>query len=58
MIENLPGIAVLLVLSAIVALIVIGMVRSKKRGGSSCGCGCSDCPMKGKCHTEKTDEKQ
>jgi len=39
-----------LVLFAIVAGIITKMVKDKKAGKSSCGCGCSNCPMSGECH--------
>ncbi|MCR4693196.1 MAG: FeoB-associated Cys-rich membrane protein [Firmicutes bacterium] len=39
-----------LVLLAIVAGIVTKMVKDKKAGKSSCGCGCGNCPMSGECH--------
>lgn len=41
---------VLGVLVVIVALIITKMVRDKKNGKTSCGCGCSDCPSKKICH--------
>lgn len=40
-------------LIAVVAAIVIKLVRDKKEGKSSCGCGCSACAMKGMCHKDK-----
>ncbi len=51
---NLGTILVALVLLAVVALIVAGMVRKKKRGEGlcGCGCGCADCPSRGQCHTK------
>ena len=39
-----------LILIAIVACIVFKMIKDKKAGKSSCGCGCSSCPMSGSCH--------
>lgn len=39
-----------LVLLAIVCGIVAKMTKDKKEGKSSCGCGCSGCPMNGECH--------
>ena len=39
-----------LVLLAIVAGIITKMVKDKKAGKSSCGCGCSNCPMSSDCH--------
>ncbi len=53
--ENLGTIVVSLVLIAIVALIVGKMIRDKKKGKSSCGCGCANCAMRGSCHS--TDKK-
>ncbi|MBO7451281.1 MAG: FeoB-associated Cys-rich membrane protein [Clostridiales bacterium] len=38
----------------IIFLIIWNTVRKKKKGISSCGCGCSNCPMSGSCHGEKT----
>jgi hypothetical protein len=39
-----------LVLAVIVAGIVIRMIKNKRAGKSSCGCGCSSCPMSSECH--------
>ncbi len=39
-----------LALLAIVAGIIAKMVKDKKAGKSSCGCGCSSCPMSSECH--------
>ena len=51
--QNLGTIVVSLVLVAIVVLIIAKMVRDKKNGKSSCGCGCANCAMRGKCHTSE-----
>ena len=53
--EHLGTIVVSLVLIAIVALIVGKMIRDKKKGKSSSGCGCANCAMRGSCHS--TDKK-
>lgn len=50
---NLAAILICAALIAVVAAIVAGLIRDKKRGKSSCGCGCADCPMSGACHREK-----
>lgn len=50
---NIATILICAVLAVIVAAIIIGMVRDKKKGKSSCGCGCSSCPMSNSCHTKK-----
>lgn len=39
-----------LILSAIIGLIVFRLVKDKRAGKSSCGCGCGGCAMKDKCH--------
>ena len=50
---NLAAILICAALIAVVAAIVAGLIRDKKRGKSSCGCGCANCPMSGACHREK-----
>lgn len=40
-------------LLAVVAAILVYMVRNKKKGKSSCGSSCLNCPMGGKCHQKK-----
>ena len=51
--ENLGTILVCAVLAAAVTAAALGMIRAKKKGASSCGCGCADCPMHGACHEKK-----
>ena len=41
---------IILILAAIVSGIVIKMVKDKKAGKSSCGCGCEHCALRGECH--------
>ncbi len=48
--NNLSTLIVGVVLLAIVALVCLSMVRNKRKGKSSCGCGCKDCALSGKCH--------
>ena len=50
---NLAAILICAALIAVVAAIVAGLIRDKKRGKSSCGCGCSGCPMNGSCRRVK-----
>ncbi len=52
LITNLATIAVALVLAVTVGAIVARMVSNKKKGKSSCGCGCSGCAMKDACHSK------
>lgn len=51
--ENIATIVICIVLIAAVTAIIVGMVRDKKKGKSSCGCGCADCPMSNSCHPKK-----
>ena len=44
---------VIIILALIVGLIIWRMVKDKKAGKSSCGCGCASCPMSGQCHSKK-----
>jgi hypothetical protein len=57
--QNVGTIAVLAILATVITLIAVRIVRNKRRGVSSCGCGCSDCPYSGKCHAgaENKDQK-
>lgn len=49
--ENMATIIISAALLLVVAAIVSGMVRGKRKGKSSCGCGCAGCAMNGACHT-------
>ena len=48
--ENIGTILVSAALILIVACIVRGLVKDKKKGKSSCGCNCAHCAMAGSCH--------
>lgn len=47
--DNAGTILVGAVLLAIVVFVIIKLYRDKKRGRSSCGCGCENCPSAGAC---------
>lgn len=51
--ENIGTIFIGAILAAAVAAVIVHMVRNKKKGRSSCGCGCSGCAMNGSCHPKK-----
>lgn len=53
LVANLSTIIVCAVLIAVVAAIIVSMLRDKKKGKSSCGCGCANCAMSDTCHREK-----
>ncbi len=48
--DNLGNLIISLVLIAVVAGIIVTMIRDKRQGKSSCGCNCSHCAMSGTCH--------
>ena len=48
--NHLATILICLVLIVIVALIIRKLILDRKRGKSSCGCGCQDCPGASFCH--------
>ena len=39
-----------LVLLGLVCAVIVTMIRNRKKGKSTCGCGCSSCAMDGACH--------
>ena len=47
--ENMATIIITAVLMIMVAAVVAGMVHNKKKGKTSCGCGCAGCAMNGSC---------
>ena len=51
--ENIGTIVICAVLVAAVAAAIVKMVRDKKKGKSSCGCGCEGCAMSDSCHSKK-----
>ena len=52
-IDNLGTIIVFIILVAVVGVILYNMVKNKRRGVSSCGCNCSNCPAGGSCHKDE-----
>lgn len=50
--SNLATIIVFLVVASVVGLVIFKMVSDKKKGKSSCSCGCGGCPMKDSCHSK------
>jgi len=53
--ENMATIIICTVLIIMVAAAIVSMVRGKRKGRSSCGCGCAGCAMNGACHPEKPE---
>lgn len=55
--ENIGNIIAIVILAAVIAAIVIHLIKQKKRGKSSCGCNCGSCPMGGSCHSNSCSAK-
>ncbi len=53
--ENMATIIISAVLLLVVAAVIASMVRGKRKGKSSCGCGCAGCAMNGACHPAKPE---
>ncbi len=51
--ENLATIVVAVIVFAVLALVVVKMIRDKKRGKSGCSCGCGGCPHASACPTHQ-----
>ena len=51
--DNIATVIICAVLIAVVAAIIVGMAKNRKKGKSSCGCGCAGCPMNGSCRRVK-----
>lgn len=54
--ENLGTIMIAGALLVVILLISIHLIRNKKSGKSSCGCGCAHCAMAGQCHGGKRQD--
>ncbi len=57
LIANIGTISVGVIVLVVVALVIALMAKDKKQGKSSCGNSCASCPMAGKCHSAKPDQK-
>lgn len=53
---NLATIIISVILVIIVALVIRKMIKDKRQGKSSCGCGCANCALKGRCHSTQNNK--
>ena len=53
LVNNLGSIVVVMALIAIVAAIIVHMIKQKRSGKGGCGCGCEGCANSGFCHPRK-----
>lgn len=51
--QNLSTIIVSIILIAAVSGVVVKMIKDRRAGKSSCGCGCQGCSMNGICHKKQ-----
>lgn len=56
--QHIPWILIALSFAALLIFIAYRLVTAKKRGESSCGCGCSQCAMRDACHAQKPKNKR
>lgn len=54
LLDNLGTIIISAVLVAVVTVIVVRLVKNKKQGKTSCGCGCEHCENSKYCHKENS----
>ena len=54
--ENYITIIICIAIAALVALVIRYLLKQRKQGGS-CGGSCVGCPMSGKCHAVKIENK-
>lgn len=50
LLNNIGTIVISLIILLVVSSIIAKLVRDKRKGKSSCGCGCENCPSSGMCH--------
>lgn len=55
---NPPTVVALIIVALIVIGLVVLMIVNKKKGKTSCSCGCSNCAFKDSCHTDKSAQKE
>lgn len=53
LLNNISTIIICIVLIAVIAGIIVYIVRNKRQGKTSCGCGCQNCAMRDSCHSGK-----
>ena len=47
--ENISTVIIAVILLAALTAIAVKLIRNKKQGKSSCGYGCKNCALSGKC---------
>ena len=52
-VANSGTIIVSIILLGLVGLAVHNLISDKRKGKTTCGCGCANCPSAGICHSGK-----
>lgn len=47
-----------LLVAALVVLILVKLWRNHKKGSSSCGCNCAQCPSSAMCHANQPENSR
>lgn len=55
---SIGTIVIFAIVALVLGLIIRSMIKNKKAGRSSCGCGCSTCAMNGQCHISADGKKK
>ncbi len=50
---NIGTIIVSIILLVIVGFVIRSLIVNKRKGKTTCGCGCANCPSAGICHGGK-----
>ena len=58
LVNNLSTILVGLGVLALLVGVIVYMIRQKRRGETSCGCGCTNCAMRGTCHAANQENNE
>lgn len=53
LVENAATVILCALLALIVAAVIVKMLRDKKKGKHSCGCGCEHCALSDSCRKDK-----
>ncbi len=48
--QNAATVIISVILIAVVALVLAYLIKNKRQGKTTCGCGCKGCPNESLCH--------
>lgn len=51
--QNLGTICICAIVLLLIGVALFSLLKDRRNGKSSCGCGCSGCSMRGVCHGAK-----